>query len=94
MPGSISAVLSDRNGYRLDAERRRRYPSSERMKNLHCGDVSGIKHHADLRKAGGDLLEQVEPFSADGKFEGAETGDVAAGRSQAVHKSLRDRIGD
>ena len=47
-----------------------------------------------VRHAGGDLLEQLQPFSARAVFEQREAGSIAAWARQALDQSSSDRIGD
>jgi hypothetical protein len=60
-------------------------------------DDQGAMHHGqavrDPRKAGIELPEQLEPFTADREFEISEAGGVSAGMRQVVDEALPDRIG-
>ena len=48
-------------------------------------------HPADARR---DLLEQLQPFSADRGLKVLEAGDIAARARQVCHQAAADRIGD
>jgi hypothetical protein len=45
-----------------------------------------VEHSNDPRQARRDLLEQLQPFSQQGCFKGAEPRDVAAGSGEALTK--------
>ena len=57
------------------------------------GGDGGIPKHRPSRHARRDLLEQLQPFSADAVFELGKTRGVAARTRQAVDEAGADRIG-
>ena len=56
--------------------------------------VGGIPKDRHARHARRDLLEQLQPFSAQAVFELHKTGGVAARPRQAIDEAGADRIGD
>jgi len=77
--------------HHLDCQRRRG-GLDRSQEELVLRRAHGVEHQADTRKLWRHLLEQADPFAADGEFIGSEAGDVSARMSEAVDESLGDRI--
>src|SRR5262249_25632156 len=58
------------------------------------GAHSGVPKDCGSRHAGRNLLEQLEPFSAEGVLEQAKSSDVAARMCQALDVSGANRVDD
>jgi hypothetical protein len=86
----LAGVAHDRNYFHAE---RRRY-------GLDCGELAdpgshgGIPNDCRSRHARRNLLEQLQPFSAQAVFEQKEAGGVATRARQAVDEAGADRIGN
>jgi hypothetical protein len=58
----------------------------------HPTRVAGVPYNCRTRQAGGDLLEQLQPFPDCAEFELGKSGGIAARPREACHKASTDRI--
>ena len=92
MARSISPASRHLNRAHLHPDRRRH--------GLDCAELAGpgrlrgIANDCRPRHGRCDLLEQLQPFSADAILEESETSGVAAGPRQAIDEPGADRVGD
>src|SRR6516162_9482528 len=75
----------DRQCYHLDRHRRRG-GLDRSQEELVLRRARWIEHQADTRRLWRHLLEQVEPFAADGEFIKSDAGDVTARMGEAVNE--------
>ena len=56
--------------------------------------VVAVIEHEDAAGRGHQVLEYLQPFSAERMFEICEPSNVAARMSETLNETLRDRVGD
>src|SRR5262249_44162368 len=57
-------------------------------------DIPRAGHHADSRRGGCDILEDLQPFAYQGEIWIAEPSDITVRPSETLDDALADRIGD
>ena len=75
----------------LNCERRRHALDCAQLSAVRQG---GIAKDCHSRHAGGDFLEQFQPFCANAVFVKSKAGDVAAWTARARDEALANRVGD